>query len=144
MSESGGPPSHALREHANEVRAILAAVGARNPRVFGSTARGEDTASSDIDLLVDMDPGADAFSLAGARRLLKDLLGYEVDLVNAGSIPSRKRKMLDESVGLGTFAVGSKAPDCRSVGRGVVPGRDLINCAVRDDSTAVPRPGSHS
>ena len=42
-----------LREHRAEIRAAAEGVGARNVRVFGSVARGEDTPMSDVDLLVD-------------------------------------------------------------------------------------------
>jgi predicted nucleotidyltransferase len=43
-----------LSSHKREVRRALAKHGARNPRVFGSVARGEDTDTSDLDLLVDL------------------------------------------------------------------------------------------
>ncbi len=39
-----------------EIRAAAEAVGARNVRVFGSVARGEETPESDVDLLVDFPP----------------------------------------------------------------------------------------
>ena len=42
-----------LHEHREEIRAAAERVGARNVRVFGSVARGEDTPESDVDLLVD-------------------------------------------------------------------------------------------
>src|SRR5688572_17669670 len=47
---------------------------ARNVRVFGSVARGEDTASSDVDLLVDLDEGVSLVVLAGLKRELGELL----------------------------------------------------------------------
>lgn len=47
---------------------IAARRGARNVRVFGRVARGEDTGSSDIDLLVDLDDCVGLVSLAGLRR----------------------------------------------------------------------------
>src|SRR5258708_7056272 len=53
---SAGPPrpvAALLKEHRAAIRAAAAAVGARNVRVFGSVARGEETAESDVDLLVD-------------------------------------------------------------------------------------------
>lgn len=56
-----------LRRHRRAVTEIAARRGARNVRVFGSVARGEDTDNSDIDLLVDLDPGVGLVSLAGCR-----------------------------------------------------------------------------
>lgn len=49
-------PSEALAKHRDEVLAIIARYPVSNPRVFGSTARGEDVEGSDLDLLVD-NPG---------------------------------------------------------------------------------------
>jgi len=54
-AQAGFPASSlaTLREHRAEIRAAAERVGARNVRVFGSVARGEDTPMSDVDLLVD-------------------------------------------------------------------------------------------
>lgn len=60
--------------------------GAHNVRVFGSVARGDDTDTSDIDLLVDLDDGVSLVTLAGLRRQLSDLLKVDVDVVPAGSL----------------------------------------------------------
>lgn len=47
------PLAVALRTHRGEINEAAERVGARNVRVFGSVARGEDTLESDVDLLVD-------------------------------------------------------------------------------------------
>ena len=46
-------PSEALAKHRDEVLAIISRYPVRNPRVFGSVARGDDTEDSDVDILVD-------------------------------------------------------------------------------------------
>ena len=46
-----------LKEKREEILRLAAKHGARNVRVFGSVARGEADEQSDIDLLVDMEPG---------------------------------------------------------------------------------------
>jgi predicted nucleotidyltransferase len=51
--------------------------------VFGSVARGEDTTSSDVDLLVELDEGVSLVDLAGLKRELSELLGVDVDVVPA-------------------------------------------------------------
>lgn len=70
-----------LRRHRAAVRRIAAAHGASNVRVFGSTARGDDTAGSDIDLLVHLDRPVGLIGLARLEHELRDTLGAPVDLV---------------------------------------------------------------
>ena len=74
----------ALRARRREILALMRAHGARNPRVFGSTARGEDRPGSDIDLVVDIDfRDQGLFPLLELRDALSELLGEPVDLVAA-------------------------------------------------------------
>ncbi len=54
--------------------------GARNLRVFGSVARGEANAASDIDLLVDWEPGRSLLDHVGLVQDLQELLGMRVQL----------------------------------------------------------------
>jgi len=75
-----------LLETLHAKRQVIAAAGiefgARRIRVFGSVARGEETADSDIDFLVDFPPGYNVFTqrlpLAGR---LAEITGRNVDLV---------------------------------------------------------------
>jgi predicted nucleotidyltransferase len=70
-------------------------------RVFGSVARGEDIATSDVDLLVDLDEGVGLVALAGLRRELTELLGADVDVVPADTLKARIRdKVLAEAIPL--------------------------------------------
>jgi hypothetical protein len=70
-------------------------------RVFGSVARGEDTETSDIDLLVDLDDGVGVVALAGLRRELSELLGVEVDIVPAATLkPGVRAEVVAEAIGL--------------------------------------------
>ncbi|WP_435070537.1 nucleotidyltransferase domain-containing protein [Amycolatopsis thermoflava] len=77
------PAGRVLARHRSEVLALAHVHKARNVRVFGSVARGEDDEGSDIDLLVDLDPGADLVDLAALDIELERLLGYPVDIVPA-------------------------------------------------------------
>jgi predicted nucleotidyltransferase len=74
-------PSSALSEHADQVHVVLARFGLSNPRIFGSTARLEDSETSDLDVLVDPSPDTSLFDLAGAETELEALLGCKVDVV---------------------------------------------------------------
>ncbi|SFC31668.1 hypothetical protein SAMN04487968_105148 [Nocardioides terrae] len=66
------------------VAAILDRYAATNPRVFGSVARGDATATSDIDLLVELlpDRGNALLRIAGLSEELSVLLGVRVDVVS--------------------------------------------------------------
>ena len=54
--------------------------GARNLRVFGSVARGEPTPNSDVNLLVEWEPGRSLLDHAGLVQDLEDLLGTPVEV----------------------------------------------------------------
>lgn len=47
-----------IAEHRVHFQELLARYGATNPRLFGSVARGTANSASDLDIIVDMDPGA--------------------------------------------------------------------------------------
>ena len=90
-----------LRRHRRAVIETAARRGACNVRVFGSVARGEDSAASDVDLLVDLDEGVGVVSLAGLRRELVDLLDVDVDVVPAATLkPGVRDEVLAEAITL--------------------------------------------
>jgi uncharacterized protein len=60
--------------------------GARNVRVFGSIVRGEPGAGSDVDLLVEMEPGRSLVDLVVLWQDLEDLLGTYVDVLSDGGV----------------------------------------------------------
>ncbi len=70
-----------LKAEREEILRIAAKHGARNVRVFGSAARGEAGPGSDVDILVDLEPGRSLFDLGRLLMDLQDLLGCEVDVV---------------------------------------------------------------
>ncbi len=75
----------ALTQQADRVTEVLGRYAASNPRLFGSVARGEAREDSDLDLLVDLVPGAGnaLLRVAGLAEELSDLLGVRVDVVAA-------------------------------------------------------------
>jgi len=75
--------------------------GARRVRVFGSVPRGDADGDSDIDFLVDMEPGRSLFDLGGLLTHLRKLLGCRVDVVTPGGLRPRIRdRVLTEAVEL--------------------------------------------
>lgn len=84
-------PSVALDSKRKAVREIVQRFRATNPRVFGSTLRGEDRDNSDLDLLVDTLPGTTLFDLGALQVELEALLGIPVDLLTPGDLPLRLR-----------------------------------------------------
>ena len=75
--------------------------GAHNVRVFGSVARGTATEESDLDLLVDFEPGRNLFDLVGLKQEIEEALGgsRRVDVVTENALPPRIReRVLREAV----------------------------------------------
>jgi hypothetical protein len=71
-----------LPEHKRqEVLRIASKYGARRVRVFGSVARGEADARSDVDFLVELETGRSLLDLGGLQFELEALLGQPVDVV---------------------------------------------------------------
>ena len=67
----------------DEIREIAAKHGARNVRVFGSVARGDARPDSDVDFLVDMEPGRtllDVVTEYGLKLRTRDRILKEAEL----------------------------------------------------------------
>ena len=87
-----------LGQKREEILRIAARHGARNLRVFGSVARGEANQESDIDFLVEMEPGRSLLDLSGLLLDLQDLLGRRVDVVTeTGLYWLLRRRILKEA-----------------------------------------------
>ena len=84
-------PSIALDVHRAEIRLIVEANRAVNARVFGSVLRGEDTEDSDLDILVDPEPGMTLLNIGSIRRQLAQLLGVSVDVLTPNALPEKNR-----------------------------------------------------
>jgi uncharacterized protein len=91
----------ALKEKREEILQIAAKHGAQTVRIFGSVARGEADAASDLDFLVEMEPGRSLLDLGGLLMELQDLLGCRVDVVTEKGLRERIReRVLKEAVAL--------------------------------------------
>ena len=90
-----------LKEKRGDILRIAAKHGAHNVRVFGSFARGEARADSDVDFLVDFERGRGMFDIGGMLLDLEALLGRKVDLAEPGGLHWYiKDRVLKEAVPL--------------------------------------------
>ncbi len=85
----------------DEILKLAAKRGARNVRVFGSVARGDSDERSDVDFLVEMEPGRTLFDLSGLLLDLEAVLHTPVDVVTEkGLRPRVRERVLAEAVPL--------------------------------------------
>ena len=88
-----------LKQKHAEILRIAGRYGAHNVRVFGSVARAEADEHSDIDFLVEMEPGRSLFDLGGMQSELETALGRPVDVVTERGLKARIRaRVLREAV----------------------------------------------
>lgn len=80
MAKGGAMTLAELRARRDEILRIAEQRGARNVRVFGSVARGDATRASDVDFLVDFEPGRSLVDLSGLILDLEEVLGHRVDV----------------------------------------------------------------
>ena len=70
-------------------------------RIFGSSARGIADQQSDIDILVELEPGRSLLDLGGLWWELNELLGVRVDVITEKGLRDRIRdRVLKEAVPL--------------------------------------------
>jgi predicted nucleotidyltransferase len=75
-----------LDNHREEILSLAAKHGARKVRVFGSMARDEAREDSDVDLLVEFEPGRSLFDQAGLLLDLRETLHREFDIATEQSL----------------------------------------------------------
>jgi predicted nucleotidyltransferase len=91
-------PSEALASNRAAIRQVVESHNARNPRVFGSVLRGEDTDGSDLDLLIDPTPETTLMDVAAIQVELQRLLGVSVDVLTPRALPETFRsRVLSEA-----------------------------------------------
>jgi hypothetical protein len=90
-----------LKRRREEILRVAARHGGRNVRVFGSVARAEADDHSDVDFLVEMEPGRSLLDMGGLLMDLQELLGCKVDVVSDKGLRERIRgRVLGEAVSL--------------------------------------------
>ena len=90
-----------VEEIRRKVRPTLKKFGVVRAALFGSAARGEATASSDLDFLVELEAGRTLFDLVGLKQELGDVLGRKADVITYRSLhPRLRERVLQEQVPL--------------------------------------------
>jgi len=91
----------ALQAHRRTILELASRHGARNVRVFGSVVRGDARSNSDVDLLVEIEPGRTLLDLIALEQDLEELLGRRVDvLTDDGLSPYLQQQILAEAAAL--------------------------------------------
>jgi predicted nucleotidyltransferase len=73
-------PSVVFAQHRDTIRRLVHEAGMTNPRLFGSALHGDDSESSDLDILVDKSPRTSYMDLVNLELALHDALGIDVDV----------------------------------------------------------------
>ena len=89
-----------LHQQRDRILEIAARHRGSRVRVFGSVARGETKAASDIDFLIDFEPGSSLFDLLHMTDELEELLGRRVDVISAGGLKERDDRIRSEAIEL--------------------------------------------
>lgn len=95
------PLAEILGPRRGEILRIARRHGARKIRVFGSVARGETRPDSDLDLLVEFEPGRSLLDHAALVIELESFLGRKVEVASEhGLRPAIRERVLAEAVAI--------------------------------------------
>jgi hypothetical protein len=95
------PLKEEVLSRAVDIRAVVERNLASHPRLFGSVVRGEESADSDIDVLMDAAPGCSMLDLVRIENALMDMFGREVDISTIGDLhPSMRPQVLEQAIAL--------------------------------------------
>lgn len=90
-----------LKKKRVQILQIAEKHGASNLRIFGSVAKGKARQSSDLDILIELEPGKSLLDHAALLQELEKLLGCKVDVVTEKGLKERIREqILQEAVPL--------------------------------------------
>jgi uncharacterized protein len=87
-------PSQALQSNRDAIRSVVLSHRALNPRVFGSVVTGQDTETSDLDILIDPTPSTTLMDVAAIQVELEKLLGISVDVLTPNTLPDKFRNIV--------------------------------------------------
>lgn len=77
--------------HRAAIRRVVESHRARNPRIFGAVALGNDHEGSDLDILIDPTPDTTLFDIGAIRHELIQMLNIPVDVLTPNALPDKFR-----------------------------------------------------
>jgi predicted nucleotidyltransferase len=90
-----------IRSKRDAILNLASKYGIRKVRLFGSIARADASHASDVDVLVDFEPGRSLLDQVGFEQDMEELLHCDVDVVAEGGIsPYLADRILQEAVPL--------------------------------------------
>lgn len=89
-----------VRAERERILAVARGHKAARVRLFGSIVRGDAGPQSDVDFLVEFEPGASAIDQVALVRELHALLGVEVDVISENGLQPRHQSIVSEAVDL--------------------------------------------
>jgi predicted nucleotidyltransferase len=90
-----------IKRYRNEILKISTHYGAKEIKIFGSALKGEAKTNSDVDLLVELEPGRSLLDIIAIKQDLEDLLGCKVDIVTEAALsPYIRDEVLNQAVRL--------------------------------------------
>jgi predicted nucleotidyltransferase len=90
-----------VKEKREEILKVAARRGATNVRLFGSLARREERAVSDVDLLVQFEAGRSLLDLSHLLQDMEELLGCPVHVVEPDALHwAIRERIMEEAVPL--------------------------------------------
>lgn len=99
--EARTPLRELVELHREEIQSIVTRHHGTSVRLFGSVARGDERPDSDIDFLIDLEPGARPFEILSIGVELEEALGVSVDVGTTASLRDRVRdEVLAEAIPL--------------------------------------------
>ena len=93
-------PAGLVEQHRDQIVALRAAAPCPVDRSVRAVARGEDTGASDVDFLVEFEPGSSLLDLIHLEEALAKLLGVDVDVVSTGALLERDDEIRRDAVPL--------------------------------------------
>ncbi len=89
-----------VESHREQIAEAVRRHRGRAAAIFGSVARGDDNDSSNVDFLIEFEPGSSLFDLLHLQDELRELLGCEVDVISSGGLKDRDEHIRREAVSL--------------------------------------------
>lgn len=90
-----------VQQKRHTILEVATSHGAKSIKLFGSIGRGEAGPTSDLDLLVEFEPGYTLLDLIAIKQDLEELLGCAVDVVTEAALsPYIRRQVLEEAISL--------------------------------------------